>query len=86
MFVSVVALTEGSGFLENLLGLGLVFAVAGAGCASGSLILARRAQERGSLEPGEHRADRRLSAKEAQKRLGDRAGPTTRGPGIPPIS
>ena len=46
IFVLTVSLAEGSAFLWNLVVLGPVFAVAGAGSAAGSLALARRAEDR----------------------------------------
>jgi len=50
LFVSTVALTaEGMGFLSNLVFLGPLFAAAGAGSAAGSLALARKAEDGGSL-------------------------------------
>lgn len=45
VFVSLAALSEGPSFFGNLLVLGPVFAAAGAGCASGTLALARRARD-----------------------------------------
>lgn len=53
LFVSAVALAEGPAFLANLAGLAPLFSVAGAGCAAGSLALARRAVDRELLETGE---------------------------------
>jgi len=53
IFVSTVALAEDSAFLWNLVVVGPIFAVAGAGSAAGSLALARRAEDRELLEAGE---------------------------------
>lgn len=53
IFVSTVALAEDSAFLWNLVGLGPIFAAAGAGSAAGSLALARRAENRELPEAGE---------------------------------
>ncbi|MEX2529180.1 MAG: hypothetical protein WD960_00270 [Gemmatimonadota bacterium] len=70
IFVGGVALAEGPSFLGNLVVLGPVFALAGAGSAAGSLALARRAEgddlpaARGSF------AELPLSADEAQNRIG----------------
>ena len=49
-FVLAVSLAGDPAFLWNLLVVGPVFAVAGAGSAAGSLALARRAQDRELLE------------------------------------
>ncbi len=46
ILVVAVALGEDPGFLGNLVVLGPIFAVAGAGSAAGSLALARRAEDR----------------------------------------
>lgn len=46
IFVALVALVEDPAFLGNLVVLGPVFAVAGAGSAAGTLALARRAEDR----------------------------------------
>lgn len=51
-FVSVVALAEGPSFLWNVVGLGPIFAIAGAGCAGGSLAIARRAEGGKLRDPG----------------------------------
>ena len=45
VFVSLVALAEDPAFLWNLTILGPVFATAGAGCAAGTLALARKAED-----------------------------------------
>ena len=52
-FVLAVSLTGDPAFLWNLVVVGPAFAVAGAGSAAGSLALARRAQDRESLETTE---------------------------------
>jgi len=51
-FVVIVAAVEDPAFLWNLLVLGPVFAVAGAGSAAGTWALARRADEGGRLGVG----------------------------------
>ena len=56
LFVVAVALTEDITFLNNLLVLGPVFAVAGAGSAAGALAIARRAEDRQLLGAGEDEA------------------------------
>jgi len=53
IFVAVVALAGDPAFLRALGVLGPVFAAAGAGSAAGSLVLARRADDRELLEIGE---------------------------------
>ncbi|MEK6687760.1 MAG: hypothetical protein AABZ01_04780, partial [Gemmatimonadota bacterium] len=50
IFVLAVALAENPAFLWNLVFLGPIFAVVGAGSAVGSLALARRAENRELLE------------------------------------
>ena len=52
-FVLAVSLTGDPAFLRNLLVVGPLFAVAGAGSAAGSLALAKRAQDRELLETTE---------------------------------
>ena len=52
-FVLAVSLGGNPSFLRNLLVVGPAFAVAAAGSAAGSLALARRAQDRASLEAPE---------------------------------
>jgi len=52
-FVLAVSLAGDPAFLWNLVVVGPVFAVAAAGCAAGSLALARRAQDRELLETTE---------------------------------
>lgn len=53
VFVALVALTDNPGFFSNLVVLGPLFAAAGAGCAAGALILARKAQGGASLGAGD---------------------------------
>jgi hypothetical protein len=69
-FVLTLALAEDPAFLWNLAGLGPLFAVAGAGSAAGSLVLARRADDPERLEGREDVA--RLSS-EGGPRSGSRA-------------
>ncbi|MDH3208528.1 MAG: hypothetical protein OEO79_18155, partial [Gemmatimonadota bacterium] len=57
IFVSAVALLEDPSFWGNLVVLGPVFAVAGAGTAAGSLALARSAEDQELLEAGEDVAE-----------------------------
>jgi len=68
-FVLAVSLAGDPAFLLNLVVVGPVFAVAAAGSAAGSLALARRAQDRESLETIEDVTARRLSEGEARKVL-----------------
>lgn len=70
VFVVAVALTEDITFLSNLVALGPVFALAGAGSAAGSLAIARRAEDRERLEAVEDAAEFGLSEDEAQELLG----------------
>lgn len=72
VFVALVALVDDPGFLSNLLVLGPVFAVAGAGSASGALALARKAEGGESLASGDDVAGVGLSEEEARKPLGPR--------------
>ncbi len=67
IFVSAVALAEDPAFLWNLVVLGPIFAVAGAGSAAGSLTLARRAEDRELLHASRDVADVGLTEKEAGK-------------------
>lgn len=53
IFVSAVALAGDITFLSNLVVLGPVFAVAGAGSAAGSLAIARRGEDGELLEADE---------------------------------
>ena len=62
-FVGLVALIEGPSFLSNLTILAPVFGIAGAGCAAGTLALARKAED-GTL----------LDVSDDVARLGDGAG------------
>jgi len=52
VFVSAVAIAEGPSFLLNLIVLAPILALAGGGSASAALALARRAEDRGSLDSG----------------------------------
>jgi len=61
-----------AGLGGEFLVLGPVFALAGAGCAAGSLALARRAEDRESLEAGEDVAEVGLTEGEEQELLGGR--------------
>ena len=70
IFVVAVALVEGASFLENLVGLGPILAVVGAGSAAGALALARRAEDSGLLETGEDVAEVGTSDGEARELLG----------------
>jgi hypothetical protein len=70
MFVTVVSLVEDPAFLSNLLVLGPVFAVAGAGSAAGTLALARRAEDRELVETSEGVDEVGLSEGEVQELLG----------------
>ena len=71
VFVSAVALVaEGPAFFGNLVVLGPVFAVAGAGCAAGSLALARTAEDRDLLEASAEVAEVGLSEGGARELLG----------------
>jgi hypothetical protein len=70
IFVLAVALAGDPAFVWNLLVLGPIFAVAGAGSAAGSLALARRAEDRELLEVSEDVADVGLSESEARELLG----------------
>ena len=72
MFVLAVALAGDSAFLWNLVVLGPVFAVAGAGSAASSLVLARWAEDRELLEASEDVAEAGLSEGEARELLGGR--------------
>ena len=74
VFVLAVSLTEDPAFLSNLVVLGPIFALAGAGSAAGSLVLARRAEGRESLDASEDPAEPGLSEAEARELLGGRSG------------
>lgn len=69
IFVLAVALGEDPAFLWNLVVLGPIFAVAGAGSAAGSLALARRAEDRELLDTSRDVADVGLTKKEAGELL-----------------
>ena len=71
IFVSVVTLVDDPTFMSNLVFLGPIFAVAGAGCAAGSLALARKAEDRGLLDTGADVAEVGLSKEEERELLGD---------------
>ena len=66
-FVLAVALAGDPAFLWNLLFLGPVVAVAGAGSAAGSLALARRVEDRELLEASEDVAEVWLAEDEAHE-------------------
>lgn len=66
VFVTIAALGA-----DALLVLGPIFALAGAGCASGSLALARMADNREALEGTREMGEAGLTADEARERLGD---------------
>lgn len=68
-FVLGVSLAGDPAFLWNLLVVGPVFAAAAAGSAAGSLALARRAQDRASLEAPEDVTAEGLSEGEARRVL-----------------
>ncbi len=70
IFVLAVALAEDPAFLWNLVVLGPIFALGGAGSAAGSLALARRAGDRELLEASEDVAEVGLSEGEARELLG----------------
>jgi hypothetical protein len=66
----ILALVAGLG--GEFLVLGPVFALAGAGCATGTLALARRAEQRELLDAGADVAEVGLNEGEAQELLGGR--------------
>ncbi len=70
IFVSAVALAVDPAFLSNLVVLGPVFAIGGASSAAGSLVLARRAEDRQLLETSEDVAEVGLSDGERRELLG----------------
>jgi len=72
IFVLAVALTQDAVFLRNLVFLGPIFGVAGAGSAAGSLALARRVEHRELLETSEDLADVGLSDGEAREQMDHR--------------
>lgn len=69
IFVSAVALAGDITFLSNLVVLGPVFAVAGAGSAAGSLAIARRGEDRELVEAGEGLGEVLLSDDEGRELL-----------------
>jgi len=69
LFVSAVALIEDPAFLTNLVVLGPVFAVAGAGSAAGTLALARRAEHQELLRASSDVAEVGLSEGESRDLL-----------------
>ena len=70
--VAVALLAEGATFLGNLVFLGPICAVAGAGSAAGSLALARRASEPARLDAGVDTGDNELAGAEPRDLLGGR--------------
>ncbi len=70
LFVLAVAVAEDMTFIANLVFLGPIFAVAGAGSAAGTLALARMAEEREVLEGSADVAEVGRSGDEAQELLG----------------
>jgi hypothetical protein len=66
VFVPLAGLEPGA-----FLGLGVVFGLAGAGCAAGVLALARRAEDASPLEVGDDVEAVGLSAAERRELLGD---------------
>jgi len=70
LFVTAVALFEDPAFFRNLAVLGPVFAMAGAVTASGSLLIARRAEDQELLEAGEDIAEVGLSEEDTSRVLG----------------
>jgi hypothetical protein len=70
IFVSVVTLVDDPTFISNLVVLGPIFAVAGAGCAAGSLALARKAEDRGLLDAGAEVEEVGLAGEEERELLG----------------
>jgi len=71
IFVSGVAIAEDPAFFENLLFLGPIFAVAGAGSAAGTLAMARRAKDREWLQAGEDVARGGFVGGDSQELLGN---------------
>ncbi len=73
MFVfTVAAFAEGAPFIQDLVFLGPLFAAAGAGSASGLLVLARKAEDRESLDAGSDAIDVELAAQDARELPGGR--------------
>ena len=69
-FVFTVALAGDTTLIKNLVFLGPLFAVAGAGCAAGSLALARRAEDRELLDAGADVGKAELAEDEGRELLG----------------
>jgi hypothetical protein len=69
VFVVVVALAGDTTLLDDLVFLGPLFAVAGAGCAAGSLALARRAEDRELLDAGADVGEAGLTKDEVRELL-----------------
>lgn len=69
IFVAAVALAGDTTLLDDLVFLGPLFAVAGAGCAAGSLALARRAGDRELLDAGADVGEAGLTKDEARELL-----------------
>ena len=72
VFVSAVALAGDTTLLSNLVFLGPLFAVAGAGSAAGSLALARTAADRKPLDGTADVDEAELAEREARKLLAGR--------------
>lgn len=72
IFVLAVALAGDPAFLSNLVLLGPIFAMAGAGSAAGSLALARRAEQPELAASSDELADAGLSDAERREQLGSR--------------
>ncbi|MFH1766217.1 MAG: hypothetical protein ABIF09_18695 [Gemmatimonadota bacterium] len=70
IFVFAVALADGPTFIENLVFLGPLFAVAGSGCAAGSLALARMAEDPDLIDASAEVADVGLTGGEVRELLG----------------
>jgi len=77
IFVVLVAVLEDPAFLSNLVVLGPVFAVGGAGSAAGALTVARRAEDHERVGTGEDVESVGLSEHEDRELLG-RGGVTSR--------
>jgi len=69
-FVVLVTLEDDPNFLSNLLVLGPVFAAAGAGCAAGTLTLARKAEDSVLLQASEDASEVGLTEAESRDLLG----------------
>ena len=70
IFVLAVTLVDDPAFLSNLVVLGPIFAAAGAGCAAGSLAIARRGEERDLIRADEEVGEVGLTEDEARELLG----------------